>query len=192
MPGPGTWAQTSPVSRSRCSITRADSPCTGRSTRSRRRTTTPDSTSREQQAAWGRSSTAVPRPPMLAPDRREATAQQVVAPLAAAALGNPEDPTSWITYTQLAPRVLVTDSFGDDSPPAGSWSWTPPVVCTPKVTVPPAGRSANSCSTAGGYFLARTTPTPLPPQRTSSLTLLAVGEAEQDGPWDSRHRKCWL
>jgi hypothetical protein len=53
---------------------------------------------------------------MLAPDRQEATPQQVVALLAAAAPGNPEDPTSWITYAQLAPHVLVTDSLGGDSP----------------------------------------------------------------------------
>jgi hypothetical protein len=57
---------------------------------------------------------------MPAPDRQEATAQQVVALLPLAAPGNPEDPTSWTTYAQLAPHVLMTDSLGDDLPPAGS------------------------------------------------------------------------
>ncbi|SDZ20852.1 Tetratricopeptide repeat-containing protein, partial [Geodermatophilus africanus] len=51
----------------------------------------------------------------LAPDRQQATAEQVVALLAAAFPGDPEDPASWPGYAQLAPHVLATAPLGDFS-----------------------------------------------------------------------------
>src|SRR3954471_6233314 len=52
----------------------------------------------------------------LPPDRQHATAEQVLGLLAAACPGDPEDPASWSTYTQLAPHVLATAPLGDHSP----------------------------------------------------------------------------
>ena len=49
----------------------------------------------------------------LPPDRQQATAEQVVALLAAASPGDPEDPASWAAYAQLAPHVLATAPLGD-------------------------------------------------------------------------------
>src|SRR4051794_10911966 len=51
----------------------------------------------------------------MAPDRQQATAERVVALLAAAAPGDPEDPVSWAGYAQLAPHVLATAALGDSS-----------------------------------------------------------------------------
>src|SRR4051812_8700572 len=52
----------------------------------------------------------------LPPDRQQATAEQVVALLAAASPGAPEDPASWPGYAALAPHVLATAPLGDSSP----------------------------------------------------------------------------
>jgi hypothetical protein len=51
----------------------------------------------------------------LAPDRQQATAEQVIALLAAAAPGDPEIPASWAGYARLAPHVLATAPLGDSS-----------------------------------------------------------------------------
>ncbi|HEV3497401.1 MAG TPA: FxSxx-COOH system tetratricopeptide repeat protein, partial [Actinomycetes bacterium] len=52
----------------------------------------------------------------LPPDRQQATADQVVAVLAAAAPGDPEDPAGWADYAALAPHVLATAPLADFSP----------------------------------------------------------------------------
>ncbi|WP_222265769.1 FxSxx-COOH system tetratricopeptide repeat protein [Modestobacter marinus] len=52
----------------------------------------------------------------LAPDRRQATAEQVIALLAAASPGDPDNPVSWPGYAQLAAHVLATAPLGDSSP----------------------------------------------------------------------------
>ncbi|WP_448617265.1 FxSxx-COOH system tetratricopeptide repeat protein [Geodermatophilus sp. URMC 65] len=49
-------------------------------------------------------------------DRQQATAEAVVALLAAASPGDPEDPVSWAGYVALAPHVLATAPLGDHSP----------------------------------------------------------------------------
>jgi hypothetical protein len=51
----------------------------------------------------------------LAPDQQKATAHRVVALLAAASPGVPEDPASRAGYAQLAPHVLATGALGDHS-----------------------------------------------------------------------------
>jgi hypothetical protein len=51
----------------------------------------------------------------LSPDRQQATAQQVLALLAAASPGDPEDPAGWPAYAQLAAHVLATAPLGDHS-----------------------------------------------------------------------------
>src|SRR4051794_19510942 len=51
----------------------------------------------------------------LSPDQQRATEERVVALLAAAAPGDPEDPGSWAAYAQLAPHVLATGALGDHS-----------------------------------------------------------------------------
>src|SRR3954447_14895895 len=51
----------------------------------------------------------------LPTDRQQATAQQIVAVLAAACPGDPEDPANWAAYAQLAPHVLATAPLGDHS-----------------------------------------------------------------------------
>ena len=52
----------------------------------------------------------------LPPDRRQATAQQVLSLLAAASPGDPEDSACWSAYAELAPHVLATGPLGDASP----------------------------------------------------------------------------
>ncbi|WP_222271005.1 FxSxx-COOH system tetratricopeptide repeat protein [Modestobacter marinus] len=52
----------------------------------------------------------------LPPDRQHATGQRVVALLAAASPGDPEDPARWTAYAELAPHVLATAPLGDHSP----------------------------------------------------------------------------
>jgi hypothetical protein len=52
----------------------------------------------------------------LPPDRQRATAERVVALLAAVTPGDPEDPAGWAAYARLAPHVLATASMGDDHP----------------------------------------------------------------------------
>ncbi|WP_222272971.1 FxSxx-COOH system tetratricopeptide repeat protein [Modestobacter marinus] len=52
----------------------------------------------------------------LPPDRQQATAARVLALLAAASPGDPEDPAGWAAYAQLAPHVLATAPLGDHSP----------------------------------------------------------------------------
>jgi hypothetical protein len=52
----------------------------------------------------------------LPPDRQQATAERVVALLAAASPGDPEDPANWAAYAELAPHVLATAPLGDDHP----------------------------------------------------------------------------
>src|SRR3954468_644580 len=52
----------------------------------------------------------------LPADRQRATAEQVLALLATAAPGDPEDPASWAGYARLAPHVLATAPLGDHSP----------------------------------------------------------------------------
>jgi hypothetical protein len=49
----------------------------------------------------------------LPPDRQQTTADQVLALLAAACPGDPEDPASWAGYAELAPHVLTTSPLGD-------------------------------------------------------------------------------
>ncbi len=49
-------------------------------------------------------------------DRQQATEQRVVALLAAAAPGDPDDPASWAGYARLAPHVLATAQLNDSSP----------------------------------------------------------------------------
>jgi hypothetical protein len=49
----------------------------------------------------------------LGPERQHATAQRVVALLAAATPGDPEDPASWAGY---APHILATAPLGDHNP----------------------------------------------------------------------------
>jgi hypothetical protein len=51
----------------------------------------------------------------LLPDRQQATAQRVVALLAAASPGDPDNPASWPAYAQLAPHVLATGPLGNHS-----------------------------------------------------------------------------
>jgi hypothetical protein len=52
----------------------------------------------------------------LSPDEQQATAERVVALLAAAHPGDPEDPARWPAYAALAPHVLATAPLGDHSP----------------------------------------------------------------------------
>ncbi|MGR6967876.1 FxSxx-COOH system tetratricopeptide repeat protein [Geodermatophilus sp. URMC 61] len=52
----------------------------------------------------------------LPPDRRQATAEQVLALLAAAHPGDPEDPARWPAYAAIAPHVLATAPLSDHSP----------------------------------------------------------------------------
>ncbi|HLK95736.1 MAG TPA: FxSxx-COOH system tetratricopeptide repeat protein, partial [Nocardioidaceae bacterium] len=52
----------------------------------------------------------------LETDRQQATAERVVALLAAAHPGDPEDPARWPAYAALAPHVLATAPLGDHSP----------------------------------------------------------------------------
>jgi TIR domain-containing protein/tetratricopeptide repeat protein len=52
----------------------------------------------------------------LPPDRQQATAERVVALLAAASPGDPDDPVAWAGYAVLAPHVLATGPLGDHSP----------------------------------------------------------------------------
>jgi hypothetical protein len=52
----------------------------------------------------------------LPPDRQQATEQRVVALLAAAAPGDPDNPARWAAYTALAPHVLASAPLGDSSP----------------------------------------------------------------------------
>jgi hypothetical protein len=52
----------------------------------------------------------------LPPDRQHATTQRVVALLAAAHPGDPENPVSWPAYAQLAPHVLATAPLSDHHP----------------------------------------------------------------------------
>ncbi|MGR6965820.1 FxSxx-COOH system tetratricopeptide repeat protein [Geodermatophilus sp. URMC 61] len=49
----------------------------------------------------------------LPADRQQTTAQRAVALLAAAHPGDPEDPASWPSYTQLTPHVLATSPLAD-------------------------------------------------------------------------------
>jgi hypothetical protein len=49
-------------------------------------------------------------------DRQQATAERVLALLAAASPGDPEHPASWVVYAQFVPHVLVTAPLGEDSP----------------------------------------------------------------------------
>jgi hypothetical protein len=56
----------------------------------------------------------------LDPDREHATAEQVIALLAAAAPSDPQDPASRGAYAQLAPHVLATAPLSESSP-AGDW-----------------------------------------------------------------------
>jgi hypothetical protein len=48
-------------------------------------------------------------------DRQQATEQRVVALLAAAAPGDPEDPANWAGYARLAPHVLATAPLSNSS-----------------------------------------------------------------------------
>src|SRR5512144_1575110 len=52
----------------------------------------------------------------LAPSQQQAGLARVLALLAAAHPGNPEDPASWDSYAELAPHVLTTSPPGDDRP----------------------------------------------------------------------------
>jgi DNA-binding SARP family transcriptional activator len=52
----------------------------------------------------------------LPPDRQRTTAAQVVALLAAASPGDPEDPASWPAYARLAPHVLASVPLADRAP----------------------------------------------------------------------------
>ncbi|MGR6963933.1 FxSxx-COOH system tetratricopeptide repeat protein [Geodermatophilus sp. URMC 61] len=52
----------------------------------------------------------------LETDRQQPTEQRVVALLAAAAPGDPDDATGWAAYAQLAPHILATAPLGDSSP----------------------------------------------------------------------------
>src|SRR3954447_9992665 len=52
----------------------------------------------------------------LPSDRQQGTAQRVVALLAAASPGDPEDPVSWGAYARLASHVLATAPQGDHDP----------------------------------------------------------------------------
>jgi hypothetical protein len=52
----------------------------------------------------------------LPSDRQQATAERVVALLAAASPGEPENPANWAAYAQLAPHVLATAPLGAPSP----------------------------------------------------------------------------
>lgn len=52
----------------------------------------------------------------LAPDQQQVAADRVLALLAAAAPGNPEDPVSWDGYTQLTSHVLASAPLSDHSP----------------------------------------------------------------------------
>ena len=51
----------------------------------------------------------------MKPDRQQAAAQRVMALLAAAATGDPEDPDNWPAYAQLAPHVLAIAPLSDSS-----------------------------------------------------------------------------
>src|SRR4051812_48175087 len=52
----------------------------------------------------------------LVPDRRQATDQRVVALLAAASPGRPEDPANWGGYARLVPHVLATVLHAEQHP----------------------------------------------------------------------------
>jgi Tetratricopeptide repeat len=52
----------------------------------------------------------------LPPDRQQAIAERVIALLAAATPGNPDDPRAWAAYAALAPHVLVIAPLADASP----------------------------------------------------------------------------
>jgi DNA-binding SARP family transcriptional activator len=49
-------------------------------------------------------------------DRQQVTAQQMLALLAAASPGDPEDSANWAAYAKLAPHVLATAPLGGHSP----------------------------------------------------------------------------
>jgi hypothetical protein len=51
----------------------------------------------------------------LAPDQQKATARRVIALLAAASPGDPEESVSWPAYAEMAPHVLATAPLGDSS-----------------------------------------------------------------------------
>ncbi len=52
----------------------------------------------------------------LAPDRQQATVEQVLALLVAASPGDPEDPLNWPAYARLTPHLLTTAPLSDHSP----------------------------------------------------------------------------
>ncbi|MGY1735791.1 FxSxx-COOH system tetratricopeptide repeat protein [Geodermatophilus sp. SYSU D00684] len=52
----------------------------------------------------------------LPADREQAVADRVVALLAAASPGHPQDPAGWPAFARLAPHVLATAPLGDRSP----------------------------------------------------------------------------
>jgi hypothetical protein len=52
----------------------------------------------------------------LETDRQQATAERVLALLAAASPGDPEHPASWVAYAQLVPHMLATAPLGDHHP----------------------------------------------------------------------------
>ena len=52
----------------------------------------------------------------LHPDRQRSAVRQVLALLAEAHPGNPEDPATWPVYGELAPHALATAPQADDSP----------------------------------------------------------------------------
>ncbi|WP_448612201.1 FxSxx-COOH system tetratricopeptide repeat protein [Geodermatophilus sp. URMC 60] len=52
----------------------------------------------------------------LPADRQQATTERVIALLATATPGDPDDPASWPAYAELTPHVLATAPLGDPSP----------------------------------------------------------------------------
>ncbi|HEY6798674.1 MAG TPA: FxSxx-COOH system tetratricopeptide repeat protein [Kineosporiaceae bacterium] len=52
----------------------------------------------------------------LADDQRQAIVRQVLAVLAAAVPGDPNDPALWARYAELAPHALATSPLGDEHP----------------------------------------------------------------------------
>jgi hypothetical protein len=96
----------------------------------------------------------------LPPDRQRATAERVVAVLATAAPGDPENPAGWTTYARLAPHVLATAPLGDHLSDGRYLVLDTIRYLQAEETAPAAEPSAHRCSTASARSSAATTPTP--------------------------------
>jgi hypothetical protein len=114
----------------------------------------------------------------LPPDRQRATAERVVALLAAASPGDPEDPVNWPGYAQLAAHVLAAGPLGDHS------SASRHLVLDTAGYLQAHGDSHGSRAVSEQLFdrwrsvLGPDHPDTLTAASTLTLALISVGEAE--------------